>query len=82
MDLFDLSKWSVKWIKVLLVVVGFMLLFQFIELLTNTASEGRLYRFIMVMVGSALFAYVLYGLKFAYDRDAKKKDGEGEEDDE
>ncbi len=79
MDLFDLSKWSVKWIKVLLVVVGFLLLFQFIELLTNTDGGSRLYRFIMVMLGAALFAYVLYGLKFAYDRDAKKKDDEGEE---
>ena len=79
MDLFDLSKWSIKWIKVLLVVVGFLLLFQFIELLTNTDGGSRLYRFIMVMLGAALFAYVLYGLKFAYDRDAKKKDDEGEE---
>ena len=76
----NISKWPVKWLKVLVVFFGFMLLIQFISLLTSADKGERLLNFIFLMIGAGVFGYTLLGLKIGLAR--KEKQMQGKEDDE
>ena len=76
----NISKWPVKWLKAMVVFFGFMLLINFFALLSTEEKGDRLFRFIMVIVGAAVFGYTLLGLKIGMDREEKRM--QGKEDDE
>lgn len=77
----NISKWPVKWLKVMVVFFGFMLLMNFLALVTSEDRGDRLYRFIMVILGAAVFGYTLLGLKIGMDREEKRMQGKEEDED-
>ena len=70
----DISNWPVKWLKVLVVFFGFILFIQLTSLFTAEDSGERLFNFIMLMVGAAVFGYSLLGLKFGFDREKEEEE--------
>ena len=77
----NISKWPVKWLKVMVVFFGFMLLINLVGLLAIEEKGDRLYRFIMVILGAAVFGYTLLGLKIAMEREEKRMKGKEEDED-
>ena len=70
----DISKWPVKWLKVLVVFFGFILLIQLTSLFASEDKGERLFNFIMLMVGAGVFGYSLLGLKVGFDREKEEEE--------
>ncbi len=68
----NISKWPIFWLKVMVVILGFMLLIQFISLITTADKGERLSSFIFFLIGALVFGYFLLGLKIGFDREEKR----------
>ncbi len=75
----NISKWPIKWLKVMVVFFGFMLLIQFVSFLTAADKGERLSSFIFLMIGAGVFGYTLLGLKVGFDRAARRMQGKDDD---
>ena len=75
----NISKWPIKWLKVMVVFLGFMLLIQFVSFLTAVGKGERLSSFIFLMIGAGVFGYTLLGLKVGFDREERRMQGKDDD---